>query len=223
MSPAPEQDPQEQLRKTASEDDQTVSSQSALRRRFLKMPRWAGIGAITLLLVLALVAVYAFSSVETARLQIICQHNFRSAQLSVLVDGAQVYGGGLNSRKRLGVLPRSGAGVETFSKVISVPAGRHVVQVHISAPGEGFDQVRSATADFAPERESIVAINATRRNTLVVNLEGASMESAATANEPRPIPRNGMTVLFSILGTMLSASVSFLVQEFWRSHKNRPS
>jgi len=121
------------------------------------------------------------------------------------------------------MLPKGGAGVETFSKVISVPAGRHVVQVHISAPGEGFDQARSATADFAPERESIVAINATRRNTLVVSLEGASVENAASANEPRPIPRSGMTVLFSILGTMLSASVSFLVQEFWPSHKNRSS
>jgi hypothetical protein len=95
------------------------------------------------------------------------------------------------------------------------------VQVRISAPGEGFDQARSATADFAPERESIVAINATRRNTLVVSLDGASVESAAAASESHPIPRGGMTVLFSILGTMLSASISFLVQEFWRSHKNR--
>jgi hypothetical protein len=217
MSPAPEQDPQEH-----SEDNQTVSSSGrGLRQRFMKMPRWTRIGAITLLLVFALLAVYALSPTETARLQIICQHNFRSAQLSVLVDGAQVYGGGLNARKRLGLLPKGGSGVETFSKVISVPTGRHVVQVRISAPEEGFDQARSATANFTPERESIFAINATRRNTLVVNMEGASAENAATASDSHAVPRSGMTVLFSILGTMLSASISFLVQEFWRSHKNR--
>src|SRR4029077_20835436 len=132
MSPAPEQDPQEQWRKIVSEDDQTASHWRALRRRLMKMPRWTRIGAVSLLLVFALVAVYAFLPTETARLQIICQHNFRSAQLSILVDGAQVYGGGLNVRKRLGMLPKGGSGVETFSKVINVPTGRHVVQVRIS-------------------------------------------------------------------------------------------
>jgi len=35
--------------------------------------------------------------------------------------------------------------------------------------------------------------------------------------------KSGITIVFSILGTMLSASISFLVQEFWRSHKNRMS
>src|SRR6476659_1115824 len=131
MSPASEQDPQEQCREIVSEDGQTVSHWRALRRRLMKMPRWTRIGAVTLLLVFALLAVYAFSPTETARLQIICQHNFRSAQLSVLVDGAQVYGGGLNARKRLGILPKGGSGVETFSKVMSCPTGRHVVQVRI--------------------------------------------------------------------------------------------
>jgi hypothetical protein len=224
MSPAPEQDPQEQWRKIVAEDDRTVSSYwRALRRRFMKMPRWTRIGAITLLLVFALAAVYAFSPAESARLQIICQHNFRSAQLSVLVDGEQVYGGGLTTKKRMGILPKGGSGVETFSKVINVPTGRHVVQVRINAPEEGFDQSRSAAADFAAEQESIISINATRRNTLAVSLEGASVVSASTASESHAIPKSGITILFSILGTMLSASISFLVQEFWRSHKNRAS
>jgi len=224
MSLAPAQDPQEHWRKIVSEDDATVSSRwRALQRRFSRMPRWTRYGAITVLLIISIFAVYAAIPAESARLQLICQHSFRSAQLSVLVDGSVVYSGNLGtaSKKRLGILPKGASGPEAFSKVIDVPTGKHVVQVRISAPGEGFDQARSATADFAPERESIVAINATRRNTLVVSLDGPSVESAATASESHPIPRGGMTVLFSILGTMLSASISFLVQEFWRSHKNR--
>jgi hypothetical protein len=103
-----------------------------------------------------------------------------------------------------------------------------VVQVHISAPGDGFDQARSAAADFTPDRESILQINATHRNTLAVNFDGASSAQTASATAPsapdsHPLPKNGITIVFSILGTMLSASISFLVQEFWRSHKNRVS
>jgi hypothetical protein len=228
MSQVPEQDHQEKWRKIVSEDDATVGSYwRKLLRRFRKMPRWTRIGAITVLLVFTLVAVYAFTPSESARLQIICQHSFRAAQLSVMVDGSVVYSGNLSttSKKRLGILPKGASGPESFSKVINVPVGKHVVQVHISAPGEGFDQARSAAADFIPERESILTINATRRSAFAVNFEGASPSkvTASVESESHPAPKNGITILFSILGTMLSASISFLVGEFWRSHKNRVS
>ena len=224
MSQVPEQDDQEKWRKIVSEDDATFSSYwGGLQRRFRKMPRWTRIGAITLLLTVALVAVYAFTPSESARLQIICQHSFRAAQLSVMVDGSVVYSGNLSttSKKRLGFIPKGASGPESFSKVIGVPVGKHVVREHISAPGEGFDQARSAAADFTPERESVLVINSTRRNALAVNFEGAPVGKASAETESHPVSRNGITVLFSILGTMLSASISFLVGEFWRSHKNR--
>ncbi|HET9166581.1 MAG TPA: hypothetical protein VFP11_11330, partial [Candidatus Angelobacter sp.] len=78
------------------------------------------------------------------------------------------------------------------------------------------------------DHESILQINATRRNALTVNFDGATTSAAAATNassapDSHPLPRNGITIVFSILGTMLSASISFLVQEFWRSHKNRIS
>jgi hypothetical protein len=102
-----------------------------------------------------------------------------------------------------------------------------VVQVRMSAPDDGFDQARSAAADFTSDRESILQVNATRRNTLAVNFDGATTSAVATnassTPDSHPLPKNGITIVFSILGTMLSASISFLVQEFWRSHKNRMS
>ncbi|HSK44474.1 MAG TPA: hypothetical protein VLA83_11370 [Candidatus Binatia bacterium] len=200
----------------------------AIRLRFGKMPLWTRYGAITILLIAIIFAVYAAIPAEQAHLQIICQHSFRSAQLSVLVDGSVVYSNNVNaaSKKRLGILPKGQSGPDIFSKVIDVPTGKHVVQVHISAPGEGFDQARSAAAEFVPERESILQINATRRNALAVNFDGATAPTAVASGsspEPHPLPKNGITIVFSILGTMLSASISFLVQEFWRSHKNRIS
>ncbi|MGC2743896.1 MAG: hypothetical protein WA672_11960 [Candidatus Angelobacter sp.] len=200
----------------------------ALRLRFGKMPLWTRYGLITILLIATIFAVYAAVPAEQAHLQLICRHSFRSAQLSVLVDGSIVYSSNINvaARRRLGILPKGQSGPEIFSKLIDVPTGKHVVQVRISAPAEGFDQARSAAADFTSDHETILQINATHRNTLALNFAGASSSTmspatASSAPESHPLPKSGITIVFSILGTMLSASVSFLVQEFWRSHKNR--
>jgi hypothetical protein len=230
MSLGPVHDHAEQLQSNVPAPHAAAPSRwRALQVRFRKMPLWTRYGAITLLLIAAIFAVYAAIPAEQAHLQIICQHSFRSAQLSVLVDGSVAYSNNVNvaSKKRLGILPKGQSGPEIFSKVIDVPTGKHVVQVRISAPGEGFDQVRSAAAEFSSDRESILQINATRRNALTVNFDGAStsavVTNASSASESHPLPKGGITIVFSILGTMLSASISFLVQEFWRSHKNRIS
>jgi hypothetical protein len=230
MSLAPAQDHAEQLQTSVPAESAAAPSRwRALQLRFRKMPLWTRYGAITVLLIAAIFIVYTLVPSETARLQIICEHSFRSAQLSVLLDGSVVYSSNVNvaAKKRLGILPKGQSGPEIFSRVIDVPAGKHVVQVRISAPDEGFDQARSAAADFTADRESILQINATRRNTLAVNFEGATpvpaAPNASAAPESHPLPKSGLTIVFSILGTMLSASISFLVQEFWRSHKNRMS
>lgn len=209
-------------------DAAAPSRWQALRLGFRKMPLWTRYGGITVLLIAAIFIVYALVPSETARLQLICQHSFRSAQVSVLVDGSVVYSSNVNvtAKKRLGILPKGQSGPEVFSKLIDVPTGKHVVQVRISAAHEGFDQARTAAADFTADRESILQINATRRNTLAINFEGASSSITVPLNpsappESHPLPKSGITIVFSILGTMLSASISFLVQEFWRSHKNR--
>ncbi len=226
MSSAPAQDHAEQLQTSVPAADAAAPSRSILFR-FRKMPLWTRYGATTILLIAIIFAVYAAVPVEQAHLQIICQHSFRSAQLSVLVDGSMVYSSNVNvaSKKRLGILPKGQSGPDTFSKLIDVPTGRHVVQVRMSAPDEGFDQARSAAADFTSHRESILQVNATRRNALAVNFDGATASAVATTGsstpDSHPLPKGGITIVFSILGTMLSASVSFLVQEFWRSHKNR--
>jgi hypothetical protein len=232
MSSAPAQDYAEQLQTSVSAGDAAAPSRwRALKTRFRKMPNWTRYGVITILLIAAIFGVYAAVPAEQARLQIICQHSFRSAQLSILLDGSVVYSSNVNaaSKKRLGILSKGQSGPDIFSKVIDVPTGKHVVQVRISAPGEGFDQARTVAADFTSDRESILQINATRRNALAVNFDGASSApttataSASVPPDSHPLPKSGITIVFSILGTMLSASISFLVQEFWRSHKNRVS
>jgi hypothetical protein len=230
MSLAPAQDHAEQAQISVPAADAAAPSLwRALRLGFRKMPLWTRYGAITILLIAIIFVVYAAIPIEQAHLQLICQHNFRSAQLLVLVDGSVVYSSNVNvaAKKRLGILPKGQSGPEIFSKLIDVPTGRHVVQIRMSAPDEGFDQARSAVADFTSDHESILQVNATRRNTLAVNFDGATTSAVATnassTPDSHPLPKNGITIVFSILGTMLSASISFLVQEFWRSHKNRMS
>jgi hypothetical protein len=226
-SPVLQQDgpSQTQWVKIVSEDDRRWSALwLKLQRSFRKMPRWTRYGAITVLLAFAVAALYLSSAAESSRLQMICQHNFRAAQIQVMLDGEEVFSGSLTvaqsaSKKHAAVLAKSVA-AESFSKLINVPEGKHVVQVHITAPGEGFDQARSISADFTPEQENILSINATRRNVLTVTMESPAVHTSA-ATDSHPASRGGLTILFSILGTMLSASISFLVQEFWRSHKGR--
>jgi hypothetical protein len=106
MSSAPAQDQTEQLQATVPKDNATSSS--SLRLRFRKMPLWIRYGVTTIVLIAIILAVYTAVPVEQAHLQIICQHSFRSAQLTVLVDGSAVYSSNMNvaSKKRLGILPR---------------------------------------------------------------------------------------------------------------------
>src|SRR5579859_6599876 len=97
MSLAPAQDHAEQIQTSVPLEGPVAHSRwSALRARFRKMPLWTRYGAITILLIATIFAVYAAIPVEQAHLQIICQHSFRSAQLSVLVDGSTVYTSNVN-------------------------------------------------------------------------------------------------------------------------------
>jgi hypothetical protein len=87
MSSAPAQDHTEQLQTSVPADDSAAPSRSILFR-FRKTPLWTRYGVITILLIAIIFAVYAAVPVQQAHLQLICRHSFRSAQLSVLVDGS---------------------------------------------------------------------------------------------------------------------------------------
>src|SRR5258708_3348434 len=129
LAPAQAQEHIEEPQTSVSASDSATPSRwLALRARFRKMPGWTPYGTITILMIAAIFAVYAAVPAEQARLQVICQHNFRSAQLSVLVDGSVAYSSNMNvaSKKRLGILPKGQSGPEVFSKLIDVPTGKHV-------------------------------------------------------------------------------------------------
>jgi hypothetical protein len=203
----------------------TVATVGAMLRqvwtKITRLPRWAHMAALTCLLVLAFVSVYLMFSGEPAKLRILYQNNFRSAQLSVIVDSTVIYRGTISGsgKKKFGIFDKSSSG--SFSKVVHVPAGKHVVQVHITASAEAYDQAKVAYAEFSEDSENILVINSARHNALALSLEGGAIAHVpGFENESKP-SKSAFSILLSVLGTMLSASISFLVQEFWKTHKQR--
>ncbi len=190
---------------------------SALKR----VPKWAYMAAISVILIIAIFTVYSFLTSEPAKLRIVYQHNFRSADISVVVDGTVVYSDTVSggSKRRFGILDKTGA---SLARTVGVPTGTHAVQVHVRAAGDGFDQAKVSYAEFTATSDNVLRITSLKRGGLNLAFEGGAVSKAPGLDpDSKPYSKSVFSVFFSVLGTMLSASVSFMVQEFWRSHKQR--
>jgi hypothetical protein len=171
------------------------------------------------MLIIAIFTVYSFLTAEPAKLRIVYQHNFHSADISVVVDGTVVYSDtvGGSSKRRFGILDKTSA---SLARTVGVPTGTHAVQVHVRAPADGFDQAKVSYAEFTAASDNVLRITSMKRGGLTVAFEGGAISKAPSLDpESKPYSKSVFSVFFSVLGTMLSASVSFMVQEFWRSHK----
>ena len=193
-----------------------------LRRRFSNLSQSRRYAGISILLLAAMLGSYELFSSDSTQLHIVCQHSFRSAQLTVTVNGKVVCETALagSSRKRFGLLPGSSSG-GTFSTLANAPAGKDLVEVRVSAPSEGFDETRALTANFQAGEQNLLAINTSRSSGLVLKSPGSTPANLAGTSDRKGSSLSLFSVLFSALGTMFSASVSFMVGEFWKSHKNR--
>jgi hypothetical protein len=150
----------------------------------------------------------------SAQLNLVCQHNFRRAEITVRVDDDQVYRGTLTGtmRKRFGFLESGVQG--SFSKTLIVPAGHHAVQVSVSPAGEPYELSQTTYGDFAE--------NSLR--TLSVSVRGGSVQLAwedtgASSDVPTGAGYRKYTssTLMTIWGSAMSAVVGFFIQEFLRS------
>ncbi len=165
-------------------------------------------------LVLGLISLPFVHRSGSARLNLVCQHNFRRAEISVLIDDDQVYRGTLTGsmRKRFGILESGVQG--SFSKTLDVPAGRHAVQVSVKPAGEPYELSQTTSADLAE--------NSVR--TLSVSVHGGAVQLAwddAVVSSDAP-PASGYrkytgSTLMTIWGSAMSAVVGFFIQEFLRS------
>lgn len=194
---------------------------SRLRRayaRFKQLPRNFRLASLALLLFVVGALLFTRLLANPAKVTIVCQHGFRTAELLVWSDGDLIYSGTVNgsSRARFGFLGSKPAGLY---KTVDVPAGRHSIRVRLEADNEGYDQTKIVSANFGEGGDNSVSISAGRRG-LSVLAKGApeAMDDSGIVSSSR---RLASSVMLSIFGSGMSAAIAFLVQEFLRAQKQR--
>ena len=165
-----------------------------------------------------MLGISAFMLLPSATLQLVCRHEFRSADITVSIDGEVVHTDTLTGtvRKWLGVLEKTEG---TYARTLPVSAGRHVVAVNLRAPG--YDRTRSIQGDFRRGRESTLSVDAGRGLSLAWRGTGAGANPPELANPSSSWFRYAGSIMMTILGSIVSASIGVLVQDFLRSRKAR--
>jgi hypothetical protein len=164
-----------------------------------------------------LLGIAAVWSLPSATLRLVCRHDFRSADLTVSVDGEVVHTGAVTgaARKWFGVFERTEG---SYSTAVPVSSGRHLVAVRLRAPG--YDRTRSIQGDFSRGQESTLSIDSGRDLSLAWRGTGGASTPEPGSPSPSWLKYAG-SILLTIFGSIVSASIGVVVQDFLRSRKAR--
>ena len=178
----------------------------------------AGLALSLGFLAAVLLGISAFVSLPSATLQLVCRHDFRSADITVSIDGEVVHTDTLTgaTRKWFGVLERTEG---TYARTLPVSAGRHVVAVHLRAPG--YDRTRSIQGEFSRGKESTLSVDSGSGLSLAWRGAGARASAAEPGSSSSSWFRYAASIMMTIFGSIVSASIGVLVQDFLRSRKAR--
>ena len=186
-------------------------------QKFFHIPQKLGIAAAAaLVIILGLVIFYPATTRSLATLNVICRHNLRSADLSLIVDGQtaltqQITG---TVKKRFGVLDKRVEG--SFSKALTLPSGEHVVQVRVTSASDHFDQSKQLGINLLPHGEGTIAVS-THSNAIAVVYQGPPV--APVQESSSGYSGTIRSIAVTILGSAVSALIGFMVQEFLKSKK----
>jgi hypothetical protein len=178
----------------------------------------AGLALSLGFLAAVLLGISAFLFLPSATLQLVCRHDFRSADITVSIDGEVVHTDTLTGavRKWFGVLERTEG---AYATTLSVSAGRHVVAVRLRAPG--YDRTRSIEGEFSRGRESTLNVDAGRGLSLAWRGTGGGASAADPVSSSSSWFRYAGSIMMTIFGSIVSASIGVLVQDFLRARKAR--
>ena len=179
------------------------------------IPPKARLAVLSGLLVLVGLSIFTILFGSSATLNLICRHDLRSIDISVLIDGREIYSDHISTspKKLFGIIGKRG---ETFSKSLTVPAGNHVVQVHLSSATDEFDQTKQRELNLPADSEATLLIDA-QRNGMSLIYQGSV--TAPTKNLGSTYSDLLHSVVVTLLGSAVSAAIGFFVQEFLRSKK----
>jgi hypothetical protein len=169
------------------------------------------------LLATLLLGISASVMAPSATLKIVCRHDFRSAEITISIDGDVVHAETLTgtvAKKWLGLVERAGG---TYTRIIPVSSGRRRVEVRLRAPG--YDHTRSTEADFRGGASKTLSVDSARDLSLV--WRGTS--GAVGGREPdggSPLwLKHASSIFGTIVASIISASIGVFVQDFLRARK----
>jgi hypothetical protein len=165
-----------------------------------------------------LLGISALLSLPSATLKLVCRHDFRSADITVSIDGEIIHTDTVTGavRKRFGVLEKTEG---TYTRTLPVGSGRHLVEVRLRAPG--YDHTRSIPGDFRRGKESTLSVDSGRDLSLTWRGAGSGASAAEPASSSSSWFKYAGSVFMTIFGSIVSASIGVLVQDFLRARKAR--
>jgi len=179
--------------------------------------RWKTVGCATAAMLLLALGWYVFSP-SSVDIRLNLRHPFRSAELTVTIDGNVAYQGELNgaAHKKLLVLDR----VEgSFTRNFDVRPGSHTVLVHIRSEAMAYDQQAQRTVEAAAGRGGTLLVTAKNGADLVM-----TWQPVPPAGDGGRMPGWLITlnsILLTALGAVFSAILGHYVQEFLKARKAR--
>ena len=146
----------------------------------------------------------------TANLRVSVQHGLRTAQVTIWVDDQLAYQGRMTGavRKRFGLIP--GAVQGSFSHTVRVPAGKHAVKLQVSAPGEGYDEVRAIEGQFPANGDAALRAVARHED---MDLSWQGISAPTPYGGPSWYSKYASSLLMTVAGSIVSVITGFLIRE----------
>ncbi len=148
---------------------------------------------------------------KNSSLRITVQHSFRSAEISVWVDGNLAYSGNLSgsAKKKFGFIAGSPQG--SLSESMPVTAGIHKVRVQVETDS-GSTQQSSIDGEFAANNERKLSVSA-RPGNVALAWQGVSAAAPSSPGSSSWLARYASTLALTIGGSIVSALTGFALRE----------
>lgn len=180
-----------------------------LRARGLPLKAWIVLG---LFLVAALfMGLHTAFAAKDSTLHLKVQHGFRSALLSVWIDGDLAYSSKLTGsmKKKLGLIPESVQG--NLSQTIPLPSGTRELRIRVETP-DGSVQEQTISADFVRNGERTLFVIA-KRTDFSMNWQDLPVPVAESASVLGWMARYTGTLLITAAGSIISALTGYAIRE----------
>jgi len=177
--------------------------------RALPVKAWIVLG---LFLVAALfMGLHTAFAAKDSILHLKVQHGFRSALLSVWIDGELTYSSKLTGsmKKKLGLIPDSVQG--NLAQTISLPSGNRELRIRVETP-DGSVQEQTVGAEFVRNGERTLVVIA-RRTDFSMNWQDLPVQVAESASTLGWMARYTSTLLLTAAGSIISAITGYAIRE----------